>query len=200
MTTATARRSAPDSDKKRAIMAATLRLVAHSGLHNTPMSAIAREAGVAVGTSYVYFESKEALINALYLELITDRYRAPAEAVDPSVPAREQLWQAWSRSARWHLENRDASNFIQQCEASAILTEETRARQLELQAVAMGNFVAGVGRGMIREMPVQVFHALFTGPILILAEMQSRNETEIGDDLLALTFEAIRRAVLPPES
>ena len=39
----------PNLEKRDAILAAALRLIARFGLHNTPMSAVAREAGVAVG-------------------------------------------------------------------------------------------------------------------------------------------------------
>ena len=59
-------------DKREAILAAALRLIARLGLHAAPMSAVAREAGVAAGTLYLYFPSKDAMINALYLELLED--------------------------------------------------------------------------------------------------------------------------------
>src|SRR3954464_4238399 len=105
------------ADKRQAIRAAAIRLIARSGLHNTPMSAIAREAGVAAGTIYVYFESKEELINALYLETVRDQLQAIPQDIDARLSSREQLWSAWSGLARWHLDHRDASNFVQQCEA-----------------------------------------------------------------------------------
>ena len=48
----------PTADKREAILAAALRVIARSGLHNTSMDAVAREAGVAAGTLYRYFPSK----------------------------------------------------------------------------------------------------------------------------------------------
>src|SRR5215213_8038804 len=63
-------------DKREAILTAALRLIARLGLHAAPMSAVAREAGVAAGTLYLYFPSKEAMINALYLDLLEDRARS----------------------------------------------------------------------------------------------------------------------------
>lgn len=186
--------------KPDAIRAATLRLVARTGLHNTPISAIAREAGVAVGTAYLYFESKEALINALYLELVCDRDQVGSGSTDPGLPPRERLWRAWSSHARWHLEHRDASNFIQQCEASGILTEETRARQVEMHAAGVEHFAGGVRQGLLRDLPLQVFYALFMGPVLVLAQMQERAEIEITEEVLRRTFEGVARAVLPPEA
>ena len=55
--------------KKEDILNTTLTLVIANGIHNTPMSLIAEEAGVGMGTIYNYFASKEVLINALYLKL-----------------------------------------------------------------------------------------------------------------------------------
>src|SRR5215212_8583290 len=110
------------SDKREAILAAALRLIARLGLHAAPMSAVAREAGVAAGTLYLYFPSKEAMINALYLELLEDRDRSMRGESTPASSAastgREGLWSFWHGLARWHLDRPEASNFIQQCKSS----------------------------------------------------------------------------------
>ena len=46
------------TDKRADIMDVALNLIAERGFHDSPMSLIAREAGVAAGTIYLYFESK----------------------------------------------------------------------------------------------------------------------------------------------
>lgn len=193
------RSSRPRASKREAILAATLRLVARTGLHNTPISAIAREAGVAVGTTYLYFESKEALINALYSELIEARERAVAVDEEPGLATMEQLWRVWSRYARWHLEERDAANFIQQCEASGILSEETLARERDRRAEGVVSFEQAVRQGVLRDLPIQVFYAHFAGPFLVLAQVQEKQEIEITEEILRQTFEGVARAVGVPE-
>jgi AcrR family transcriptional regulator len=162
------------------------------------MSAIAREAGVAVGTTYLYFESKEALINALYTELIDDRERALAVDEEPGLPTLEQLWRVWSSYARWHLEEREASNFIQQCEASGILSEETLARERDRRAKGLVSFEEAVRQGVLRDLPIQVFYAHFAGPFFVLAQVQEKQEIEITDEILRQTFEGVARAVGAP--
>src|SRR5690606_11890595 len=109
------------------------------------------------GTIYVYFGSKDELINELYLEVVRDRLAATPQASDPTLPPRDYLWRAWSSIARWHLDHRDSSNFLQQCESSAILTEETRAQHAELNAERLKNFTADIQEGRFRPMPVHVF-------------------------------------------
>jgi len=59
----------PKSQEKRnAILAAAIELIAGQGL-SIPTSKIAQVAGVAEGTLFTYFETKERLLNDLYLEL-----------------------------------------------------------------------------------------------------------------------------------
>ncbi|MES1163645.1 MAG: helix-turn-helix domain-containing protein, partial [Rhizobacter sp.] len=55
-----------DDEKLRSIATATFALVEQTGLSGLTMAAIAREAGLATGTLYVYFKSKEELLVALY--------------------------------------------------------------------------------------------------------------------------------------
>ncbi|MBU4403910.1 MAG: TetR/AcrR family transcriptional regulator, partial [Actinobacteria bacterium] len=57
------------SDKRVDVMQAALELIAEQGFHGAPMAAIAKKAGVASGTIYCYFESKDALITELFQEL-----------------------------------------------------------------------------------------------------------------------------------
>lgn len=55
-------------DKRNAILAAATELIAEQGL-SAPTSKIAQAAGVAEGTLFTYFETKERLFNDLYLAL-----------------------------------------------------------------------------------------------------------------------------------
>jgi AcrR family transcriptional regulator len=63
MTVAVATRS---EDKKECILSAALELFAEKGFHGTAVPEIASKAGVAAGTIYRYFDSKEAMVNAVY--------------------------------------------------------------------------------------------------------------------------------------
>lgn len=59
-----------DPNKIRRIFDAALKLVTKEGLDGIKMSKIAKEAGLASGTLYIYFESKEILLNKLYENVI----------------------------------------------------------------------------------------------------------------------------------
>ena len=56
-------------DKRNAILEAATRLFAERGLTAAPTSEISKHAGVAEGTLFTYFKTKDDLINALYREI-----------------------------------------------------------------------------------------------------------------------------------
>jgi AcrR family transcriptional regulator len=56
-----------DEAKAREILVATLAEVEQVGLAGLSIEAVARRAGVATGTVYIYYNSKEALLEALYI-------------------------------------------------------------------------------------------------------------------------------------
>ncbi len=80
-------RIAPDTDKRRQILDGARAVFRSSGFDGASMGEIAKAAGVSKGTLYVYFDSKEALFEALAL----DEKRCLAEvlfrldAADPDV-------------------------------------------------------------------------------------------------------------------
>jgi AcrR family transcriptional regulator len=56
------------ADKRRLILDAAIRVFARRGFHHCRVSDVADEAGVAYGLVYHYFESKEEILNTLFLE------------------------------------------------------------------------------------------------------------------------------------
>ena len=57
-----------DQDKHHQIIEAAVRVFARNGYYNSRVSDIAREAGVASGTIYLYFKTKDAILVALFRE------------------------------------------------------------------------------------------------------------------------------------
>jgi TetR/AcrR family fatty acid metabolism transcriptional regulator len=88
------------ADKREAILRAAIRVFARNGYFNAKVADVARAAGVADGTVYLYFKSKEELLHSIFDRsvgaAIADARRELAELADP----REKL----RRIARLHLE------------------------------------------------------------------------------------------------
>ena len=61
-----ATRAASQEGRRRQILDAAVRAFAQKGYHTSRVSDIAEEAGVAYGLVYHYFESKEAVLEAIF--------------------------------------------------------------------------------------------------------------------------------------
>jgi AcrR family transcriptional regulator len=78
-------------DKRRVILDAAVRVFARQGFHTCRVSDIADEAGVAYGLVYHYFQSKDEVLDTLFLErwnVLLDAIRE-TDALD--IPATEKL-------------------------------------------------------------------------------------------------------------
>ena len=87
-----------DPDKPQQIIEAAVRVFARRGYFNARVSDIAREAGIAAGTIYLYFDTKEDILVTLFRE----KMAAFVEAVRrylASLPPSESGWLAGLRDA-----------------------------------------------------------------------------------------------------
>jgi TetR/AcrR family fatty acid metabolism transcriptional regulator len=77
-------------DKRERILSAAERIFARHGFFAAKVSDVAKEAGVADGTIYLYFKSKDDLLISLFERRMLQLNAALAEAV-AAAPPREQL-------------------------------------------------------------------------------------------------------------
>ena len=75
-------RAGPKSEETRGrILTAAMDLFRTRGFEETTMREIAQEAGVALGSAYYYFESKEALVMAFYRQAADDTHQLIVQAL-----------------------------------------------------------------------------------------------------------------------
>jgi AcrR family transcriptional regulator len=113
-------------DKRNAILEAATRLFAERGLTAAPTSEISKHAGVAEGTLFTYFKTKDDLINALYREIKLEL----ADAMMSDFPRKKnvgtRLRHVWDRYANWGIANPKQRKVLAQLMVSEVLTKEFR--------------------------------------------------------------------------
>ncbi len=82
-------------DKREAILQAAQTLLAKYGFHGFSMKQLAREAGMAAGTVYLYFHDKETLIRELHKQIIVQLGVEWFAEQDTSRPLDEQFQLIW---------------------------------------------------------------------------------------------------------
>jgi AcrR family transcriptional regulator len=112
-------------DKRNAILDAATRLFAERGLTAAPTSEISKLAGVAEGTLFTYFQTKDDLINALYREIKLEL----ADAMMSDFPRKKnvatRLRHVWDRWVNWGVANPEQQKVLAQLTVSEVLTKES---------------------------------------------------------------------------
>lgn len=78
-------------EKERAILSAARTVFVKHGFERARMAEIAKKAGVAEGTIYLYYKTKTELMQAVVLQFWDGITREAARAVDPAAPIFDQL-------------------------------------------------------------------------------------------------------------
>ncbi|MCA9618468.1 MAG: TetR/AcrR family transcriptional regulator [Myxococcales bacterium] len=167
-------------DKFEAILDAALVLFVERGFHGTAVPQVAKRAGIATGTIYRYFDSKEALVNALFRrgkEAIARRVYTNFPA---TAPTREQFRAMWHEMAAFALEQPKMFAFLELHHHASYLDAESRALENQLKDFAAGIVegaqAAGVLKVMNPRLLMELVFGAFTG--MMRAHFEKRVELD----------------------
>ncbi len=145
----------PLSEEKRtALLDAAVEAVASLGLA-APTAKIARRAGVADGTLFVYFPTKDDLLNQLALFIKEDLSEAVAVELARNRDVEDWLREFWDRYIDWGLRSPEKYKAMRQLEVSDTLTGETRKSARALFSNFDAMVVEGFKAGILREQPTE---------------------------------------------
>lgn len=166
-------------------------LVARHGFHGASMSAVATEAGVATGTAYTHYASKDALVLAAYLETKAELAAAATADLDPSAEPARRFRGIWLATHRHMAANREDALFLLQVDCSPYRAEAHEAALRAsgdplLEQAAMRDMAA-----QLLALPLEVLYELGLAPAVRLAAAGA----ELSDGDLAATADACWRAV-----
>ena len=97
-----------ENDKRSRILDAAVRVFAERGFFGATVAEIARAAGVADGTIYLYFKSKDDVLLRLFDEKMTELLAEAKAAASQEGSAAARL----SRLVQLHLELRQSAQFL----------------------------------------------------------------------------------------
>ncbi len=114
-------------EKREAILEAAVREIAEGGLGASTAS-IAGRAGIAAGTLFTYFATKEELLNELYVELKAEVYARINAGFPHKAGLERRARHVWSSYLAWAVEFPEKRKVSVQLNVSDVITTETRKR------------------------------------------------------------------------
>lgn len=99
---------APVQGKREAILRAAIEVFAEKGFFNSKVADVAREAGIADGTVYLYFKSKDEILHSIFDRAMTQFIGEAKKELEPLSDPVEKL----GRIAEIHLERLGADRAL----------------------------------------------------------------------------------------
>lgn len=180
-------------DKKQALLEAATDAFAQQGIAaSTAM--IARNAGVAEGTLFRYFATKDELINGLYLHLKSALCETMLASLTPDRSPIEITRNIWNSYIGWGILNPSGHRALRRMAVSERITPETRERVNEMFP-EMQKLCKRAVRGVFMSDEYLAFgDALFLSLAETTIEFASRNPDRAAG-FIALGFEAMWQAL-----
>jgi TetR/AcrR family fatty acid metabolism transcriptional regulator len=126
----------PIADKREAILRAATRVFARNGYFNSKVADIASAAGVADGTVYLYFKSKEEILHSIFDRSVDDAVTEARKQIEKVEDPREKL----RRIAHLHLERLGADRDL-----AIVFQVELRGSTKFMEEFSAAGFAAYLG-------------------------------------------------------
>lgn len=176
-------------EKRELFLQTALRLFAARGIANTSTAEIAKEAGAGAGTLFLYFPTKQDLIDALLLKLGKEVAAAINARMDPAFTAREEVFTIWQTSVECFLHNPDAFTYIQQARQSTAVSPEVVAESSAFFAFYYNAIQKGLGEGSIKTYPLDFIGGfLYQGIVATVTYLRMQNIVDKADETIRMGF------------
>ena len=160
-------------EKKVLLLESALDLIKEHGFHGTPVSLVAKTAGVAAGTVYTYFQSKDELILEIY-SYVKSQVLQEISSLDPVEKSFEERFLAlWDNWISLYLRRISFQSFLEQFASSPYNTEEVQEQADPLEAWFLDFFRQGVESGVLREMDPRLLMVLVKGNVISMIRFKT---------------------------
>lgn len=193
---------AKDENKDVAIREAAIAMIVSEGFYGLSMQKLAKAAGISPSTIYIYYNSREDMLNKLFFYVEEVFNREMLKGFDPRMAFEEGLWLQWKNRYKYALQYPLYFHFSEQFRNSPLIRhKDIKDNRFK---TAMKEFVNhAVQQGAITELPVEIFWSLAYGPFYTLLKFHldqsnmSGKAFSLSDQKLKQAFALVLRALRP---
>ncbi|HEV3469828.1 MAG TPA: TetR/AcrR family transcriptional regulator [Pyrinomonadaceae bacterium] len=186
-------------DKREAILRAATRVFARSGYFSSKVADIAREAGVADGTVYLYFKSKEEILRSVFERNTSEAIAEGREELSKIADPRDKL----RRIARHHLERlgsdrdlavvfqvelRGTTKFMEEFSAAGLAEYLSLIREVFEEGQAAGLFRRELNAKLVSKILFGALDEMATNWIL---SKRRYRLAPMADEVLSIFFDGV---------
>lgn len=176
-------------DRAALVRRAMVELVAERGIHGTSMSQVAQRAGVATGTAYVHYGSKDELLIAAFVEAKAQVGAAVTRDLDLTAPPQETFSRLWRGLYEYLRDDLHLARFLTQIDESPLRARAHEALGEDDPLVRLGEEMAD----HLVDLPVEIVYELGLAPAARLAASDASLEDDQIDTVVDSCWRAIHR-------
>lgn len=168
------RRIEPKEEMEQRILSATAELIIKEGLQNLSMRNIAKEAGIASGTLYLYFKTKEDLLHGLAAQLLACYCSYMQFELDPDVDLFKQYQTLVKKKWAFLTERLE---LVKQFQA-VIGIDELIQDSINAEDSPWNKLISeGKKQKLILDLPKEILYSLSLGTLIEMKYLQRFNQS-----------------------
>lgn len=150
-------------DKQAAIIEAAINVFAARGFWDTPTSLVSKTAKVADGTLFNYFETKDDLIQEVYLDIKREVAKELMTGFAEQPTPKDKFHHIWTHNIDWSVANPEKFKVLRQIGGSYKLSPKALAQANEPFIEVDRLTKESIANGLIRNYPSEYLAALVDG-------------------------------------
>ncbi|PIE45635.1 MAG: hypothetical protein CSA45_01900 [Gammaproteobacteria bacterium] len=182
--------------KKQKIINTAIKLFVKNGIHNTSMQMLAKKAGIATGSIYTYFDSKDALVVEAFYCIVNESIAAVKSNYDANQLVKERFYYLLEEKIRFDIKHPEKFKFLGMCSYEPIVMQKIQKNDWENSPLA-AVLDDGKKECLLKELPIHdAFYYIFGG-IGSLLEWRLFNRKHISDtditNMIDMAWNAIKQ-------
>lgn len=177
-------------EKKAALLKATLQLIHEGGVQAASMSKVAKMANVSPATIYLFFESKQDLINQLYLDTKAAFCLQAFEGHVIGEPVKQSFKRIWFNIAAYKTTQTLEASFLSQCDNTPMIDENSRLEGLKYLQPLLDLWERGQKEEIIKPISPYLLYAYTIYPLAFLVNERTKAHCTLCDNLMQDAFQA----------
>jgi AcrR family transcriptional regulator len=185
------------SEKREAVIRAALEMVGEHGFHGSPMAQIAERAGVAAGTIYRFFDSKDTLIKEIKASLEGQILTAVTEGYPAERSLRERFLHVERKVIGYFIASPLQFRFLEQFHFSPYGVDSRREKLFGKKRRNLIEDLIEEARSqrVLKDLPLPILYALAFGPVIEVCRDHALEFVTLDDRLVERTVEACWDAI-----
>ena len=183
--------------KREKILKTALELIVNQGIQETPMSQISKVAGVAMGTIYHHFKSKNEIVNAIYLYLKKEMGNALLAEQEDSKSYKALFFQFWNNLFEYYAQNEMAFKFLQTFVQSPLLSAETKEEGSQYYQPIILFFEEGLRNEHLNPIDIVLLTETIHGNVVSLVQIHFQQtivvNRQIIDQAINMSWNSIKK-------